>query len=249
MPQQPTHESFNYDRASASYDQHRRGAGPYFDAYTGHARAVGARNVLEFGAGTGNETAVFLAAHPCTHTALERSWGMLSQGRAKSLATRWIQGDATAMPFADASFDFIFSSYVIHHIRDLDALCRECRRVLARGCAAFITVPEGFIANHPLNAYFPSLSKIDLQRFQPIGDVMRALRDAGFDNVGENHCVGPPRTIDDDYAQRIADRFISTYDLIPPEELTDGVARLRAGIAAGNAPVIAREATVVYGYV
>jgi ubiquinone/menaquinone biosynthesis C-methylase UbiE len=245
VPQEP----FNYDRVSSFYDRHRAGAGPYFDALIAHAHAVDATRVLEFGAGTGNETVAFLQAQPCHLTALERSRGMLAQGRAKGLQATWVQGDATAMPLRDGAFDFVFSCYVIHHIRDLDTLCRECRRVLHGGCAAFITVPEGFIANHPLNPYFPSIPKIDLARFQPMTVVMEAMRAAGFQNVGENHCIAAPRTIDAEYANRIAGKFISTYDLIPTDEHAEGVARLRADIAAGKAPIIAREASVIYGYV
>lgn len=242
-------QPFDYDRAAADYDRHRAGAGPYFDAFVRHARNVPATRVLELGAGTGNETAAFLEACPCRLTALERSAGMIARGRAKGLPVRWVRGDATAMAFAGGSFDFVFASYVIHHIRDIGRLARECRRVLARGCVALITVPEGFIRNHPLNAYFPSVATVDGARFQPVEDVVDALRAAGFSRVGQDHCTGPPRCVDEYYAERIANRFISTYDLIPPDELQTGLERLRRDIARDAAPVIAREATVVWGYV
>ncbi|MFP4499387.1 MAG: class I SAM-dependent methyltransferase [Candidatus Hydrogenedentota bacterium] len=240
--------SYDYDRAAPDYDRHRAGAGPYFEALITHTNILRAQQVLEIGAGTGNETIPFLEAHPCTLTTLEYSAGMLAQGRAKELPVRWVRGDGMHLPFSEGAFDFIYASYVLHHIPDVVQLCAECRRVLTHGSVAFITVPETFIQSHPLNAYFPSLAVVDGKRFQPIGEVIEALNAAGFDHAGSDHCVGPPRPVDEEYAQWIADKFISTYDLIPDEELRTGLARLRQDIAAAKAPSIAREASVVWGY-
>ncbi|WP_342245624.1 class I SAM-dependent methyltransferase [Pseudomonas sp. OTU5201] len=51
------------------------------------------------------------------------------------------QGAAEALPFADASFDFVFSRYSAHHWSDLGVALREVRRVLKPGgVAAFIDV-------------------------------------------------------------------------------------------------------------
>lgn len=51
------------------------------------------------------------------------------------------QGAAESLPFADASFDFVFSRYSAHHWSDLGQALREVRRVLKPGgVAAFIDV-------------------------------------------------------------------------------------------------------------
>ncbi|MCO6059465.1 methyltransferase domain-containing protein [Pseudomonas sp. MOB-449] len=51
------------------------------------------------------------------------------------------QGAAESLPFADASFDFVFSRYSAHHWSDLGVALREVRRVLKPGgVAAFIDV-------------------------------------------------------------------------------------------------------------
>ncbi|MDH4869907.1 methyltransferase domain-containing protein [Pseudomonas sp. BN515] len=51
------------------------------------------------------------------------------------------QGMAEALPFADASFEFVFSRYSAHHWSDLGVALREVRRVLKPGgVAAFIDV-------------------------------------------------------------------------------------------------------------
>jgi len=51
------------------------------------------------------------------------------------------RGAAERLPFADASFDFVFSRYSAHHWSDLGLALREVRRVLRPGGrAAFIDV-------------------------------------------------------------------------------------------------------------
>lgn len=51
------------------------------------------------------------------------------------------RGAAEQLPFADASFDFVFSRYSAHHWSDLGVALREVRRVLKPGGqAAFIDV-------------------------------------------------------------------------------------------------------------
>jgi len=51
------------------------------------------------------------------------------------------QGQAEAMPFAEASFDLVAALDVIEHCVDDDAVLRECRRVSAQGGLLVITTP------------------------------------------------------------------------------------------------------------
>jgi SAM-dependent methyltransferase len=50
-------------------------------------------------------------------------------------------GSATALPFADDSFDVVLALDVLEHIPDHEAAAREVRRVLASGGHALVTVP------------------------------------------------------------------------------------------------------------
>jgi SAM-dependent methyltransferase len=52
-----------------------------------------------------------------------------------------VNGDATRLPFADASFDRVLASEVLEHIRDDDAAFAELARVLRPGGTLAITVP------------------------------------------------------------------------------------------------------------
>jgi ubiquinone/menaquinone biosynthesis C-methylase UbiE len=220
-----------YDRVAGDYDRHRSGGGSYIAPIVELLEHGRGRRVLELGPGTGNNTAALHGETRCEISALEPSSGMLAQARAKGVPARFIQGSATAMPFSADSFDFVFAIYVLHHISDLAILMAECARVLDGGAAAFVTAPEWFIERHPMNAYFPSFAKVDIERFQSVEEVRAALGAAGFRETGVEAMAAEPKPVDQEYVDKIAGKFISTYDLIPEDEFDAGLARLRREVA------------------
>jgi len=242
--------ALNYDAIAPAYDTFRKGGGFYFPVLLRLDPAAIPGPALELAAGTGNNTACFLAQQGGDLIALERSAGMARRAREKAVGGAWLQGDACHLPLAASQFRFIFATYLLHHIADLDRLMGECLRVLKPGgVAAFVSVPTSFIESHPMNQYFPSFARVDLARFQPFREIMRAMDRAGFDGVLARRCVDQPRSIDTSYVERVAQQFISTYALLPEEEFRTGLAQLRSDVArlgALDTPVI-REAIVVWG--
>lgn len=241
----------DYNQLAKTYDSHRGGGGPYLDLVVSLARDSQARSVLEIGAGTGNNTAAFARQYPCSLTALERSSGMLAKGVEKGIAAHWLQGCAMAIPLADASVDFVFGCYVLHYIEPLAASFAECARILRRGAAAFVTAPIDFIERHPMNAYFPSFTAIDKARFQSLDAIRQAFESAGFRGVDSKRFVAEPRPIDSAHVERIANKFTSTYVLLPEDEFEAGLAHLRADIKAKgqlDKPLV-WESLVVWAYV
>ncbi len=220
----------DYDTLADGYDSHRKGDGPYMPKLV--SLASGAQRVLEIGSGTGNNTAPFLKAHPCTLIGLEPSWGMMTQAHTKGIAAQWIQGSAFHLPLTADSVGFVFGVYMLHYMHDLHAMLSECARVLSHGHAAFITASTAFIDRHPMNRYFPSFAAIDKARFQPVQQVEQAFRKAGFTEVHSERFLAPPLPIDHAYADKVRNKFISTYELMPPAEYADGLARLDADVTA-----------------
>jgi malonyl-CoA O-methyltransferase len=95
------------------------------------------RQILDLGAGTGMFSRVLGKRYrKADVVALDIAPAMLQQARARGgwwRRPRCVCGDAEALPFADASFDFIFSNLMLQWCTDLPATLLELRRVLAPG--------------------------------------------------------------------------------------------------------------------
>jgi len=92
-------------------------------------------DVLEIGPGPGLTTDV-LATRVPRLTALEIDAALATALRRRQGAVRVVEGDATAMPFPDASFSGAVSFTMLHHVPTAaaqDRLLEEVRRVLRPG--------------------------------------------------------------------------------------------------------------------
>lgn len=225
-------QPFDYNTIADVYDEHRRAGGPFMPALARLADEANAARVLELGCGTGNSAQAFLTEHPCELTGVDRAPNMLQHAARKSICARWVNADASRLPFASASVDFAFGVLMLHLNRDIAPVLGECARVLRPGGrVAFVTAPHGFIRNHVLNEFFPSFAAIDLERFQSEEAIGEAMCDAGFTNVQTELTKRDPQPIDADYVEKIAGYFITTLRLIPEDEFAAGLARLRKVVA------------------
>ena len=84
-------------------------------------------DTLDVGCGTGYLTR--LLAGPAT--GVDFSFNMLQEARARNAASAYVRGDALALPFADGSFDRVFSSHLYGRLERDDRLrfLSEARRV------------------------------------------------------------------------------------------------------------------------
>ena len=135
-------------------------------------------------------------------TGLDFSERMLDRAREKAQTVEWVLGDATALPFTDASFDAATVGFGIRNVPDLEAGLAELARVLRPGgrlACLEITRPEGMLKPFfrlwfdglvPLAgkvlpggrayAYLPA----SVRRFPGPSDLAAAFGRAGFDGVG-----------------------------------------------------------------
>lgn len=119
--------------------------------YRGHMAVVemplatlAGRRVLEVGSGAGGHSALF-ARHGARVTAVDITFERARATEAKfRLLGRdadgcvALQADAESLPFADDSFDVVYSNGVLHHTRDTEAALAEVRRVLKPGGLAVV---------------------------------------------------------------------------------------------------------------
>ena len=130
-------------RTSAFYrelDAHRYKVHRRLQSAVGFEKTRGLR-VLEIGCGCGSEAERF-ARYGAHYTPVDLTNAAVSitqeRFRLARLNGRFVQGDAENLPFADASFDLVYSHGVLHHTPDTPRTIREVHRVLAPGGRAVI---------------------------------------------------------------------------------------------------------------
>ena len=89
-------------------------------------------DVLDVACGTGN-LAVIAARAGCTTSGVDIASNLLAQARAqaehKRLAIEYLEDDAEALPYADASFDLVVSMYGVMFAPRPEAVASELLRV------------------------------------------------------------------------------------------------------------------------
>jgi SAM-dependent methyltransferase len=86
--------------------------------------ALADEHILDLGCGDGQLTQRI----PANVVGLDSSPAMIAAARARGVMAE--QGSAEAMPFADRSFDAVFSNAALHWVHDQDAMMAEVHRVL-----------------------------------------------------------------------------------------------------------------------
>ena len=129
-----------YDDFSGSYDRGRdRGYHAMIDEIEAGAviELARDRDVLEVGCGTGLvlDRVARLARRA---EGVDLSPGMLAHARARGLSVR--EGDATALPFEDASFDVVYAFKVLAHVPAIDRALAEMFRVVRPGGHVLVEV-------------------------------------------------------------------------------------------------------------
>jgi demethylmenaquinone methyltransferase/2-methoxy-6-polyprenyl-1,4-benzoquinol methylase len=123
-----------YDRLSSwlSFGQDPRWRRALVDAV---APRSGER-ILDVATGTGMVAAELLARCRCTVVGIDQSPQMLAAARARFAGrsdVELVQGEAEALPFADASFDALTFTYLLRYVEDPQRTLAELARVVRPG--------------------------------------------------------------------------------------------------------------------
>lgn len=126
-----------------------------------HGRSSG--DILEIGAGTGWQ-AQALSQAGYRVEAIDLPAHSANSGHARNRKWPIRDYDGMNIPYCDASFDIIFSSNVLEHVADLDALTNEMERVLRPDGIALHLLPNPQWRILSLATYYPGQA-IDLLRY------------------------------------------------------------------------------------
>jgi SAM-dependent methyltransferase len=184
------------------------------------------RRVLDVGCGTGALASALAARFACKVWGVDPSTEMLDVARRRGPSTAGFKvGRAEALPFREGWFERVTMT-LVSHLVDRPAAFGEARRVLRDGGGLVLaTFEPSHFEGYYLNDLFPSIRRIDEERFRPASELEAELRAAGFVDV-RMEVAGRDLTVTRDEALlKIRGRHISTFQLIPAEEYETGLAR------------------------
>jgi ubiquinone/menaquinone biosynthesis C-methylase UbiE len=149
-------------------------------------------SVLDLGCGQGNTTRCLAdVLDPTLCIGLEYDPGLVEYANTRvdnPSCVRFQQGDATQLPFADASFDVVFCRYLLIHMADPVRVVQEMMRVVRPG--GFAVAYEGDFSvvgtSHPPCAALGTIHTVWQGLFQnpPAGRrLVHYFRDAGASEI------------------------------------------------------------------
>jgi ubiquinone/menaquinone biosynthesis C-methylase UbiE len=185
--------------------------------------------VVEVGCGTGRMTLPLAEVSANQVVGVEPEERMLEVARAKDVAgrVRWLRGTAYRLPLADGVAGVVLMSMVVHLLKQRGRAFTEARRVLRPGGRMVIwTFTPRHVREFYLNEWFPSIARIDGQRFPGPDTLEAGLRRAGFPLVAVDIEKETGTLAVEDVIDRVRGRYISTLSLVPPLEYRLGLQQL-----------------------
>jgi ubiquinone/menaquinone biosynthesis C-methylase UbiE len=228
----------NYTDISKTYDSYRSYPESLLKKIIALGKISQGKKVLDIGCGTGYIASQLRTAVKADTIGVDASFAMLKVAKEKSLQVVCTDIDSQQLPFCDGSFDTVIVAYVIHQIKNLKFLLSECYRVLRDGVLVLLTSSHKQIeAQHPvIKDFFPSYINIDKGRFPDIHHVDYLLNSLGLQDIKHEEIKLENIPIDNEYLQKVKNKYVSTYYLIPQDEFENGVKRLEAFIANSKQP-------------
>jgi SAM-dependent methyltransferase len=179
------------------------------------------RRVLDVGCGTGR-LLVALAERGARVWGIDPSPEMAEVARGRGAAVKVAR--AEQLPFKGEWFERAVL-WLSAHLLDRPCAFTELRRVLAPdGRIVIATFDPSHFERFWLNRLFPSLERIDRERFPAEAELAAELRGAGFE-PRVLRLSQQAQTSRDAALERLHGRYISTLQLLSEEEYQSGLER------------------------
>ena len=196
-----------------------------FDALVRLGELRGLR-VLEVGCGTGRLAHALEERERARVWAVDASPAMVARARALGVNARVAR--AEALPFKAGWFDAVVMRMALH-LLDRPRALAQAERVIGPGGRVVIATEDPASFDHVwFTRYFPSVPAIDGARFPHVSGLRDELAAAGLptiriEELSQRRTISRERALD-----LIRSRAYSTFDLLPPAEYAEGLARAEA---------------------
>ncbi|MBX7192490.1 MAG: methyltransferase domain-containing protein [Sandaracinaceae bacterium] len=193
----------------------------------------GAR-VLDVGTGVGAMAAELVRLCPgIVLTGVDVSRAQIERARALHPVATYVQADARALPFDDASFDRVHMSWVLEHVVEPLPILREIRRVLRREGVAHLSEVDHdtLVVEPPLEELARTMASMnDAQRASGgdpcLGARLEALvREAGFTRVEARRVLLRGDDAHDDVRGELLVQFAGLFESLGEALEADDMAR------------------------
>ena len=208
--------------------------------------------LLDLGSGTGRFTGALARRLGARVIGVEPSDGMrgVAEEGSDEPAVSFIKGRGEEIPLPDSSCDAALLSMVLHHLEDMDACCAELARVLrADGRVLLRHCFAEQIDDIAFYEYFPAAKEIDLRRMPSFAEARGVFERAGFEMLSREVVTQEFAPSFRAYYERMAQRALSTFELISDEDFETGLAAMKAVADSERepAPVLEHVDLVVFG--
>ncbi|WP_148307910.1 class I SAM-dependent methyltransferase [Actinoplanes friuliensis] len=193
--------------------------------------------ILDLGAGTGRFTAAL--GEVATVIACEPSAAMRAVFPGGQLL---VGGSAEAIPLAAASFEAVWASQMVHHVKDLEAFAGNVRRVLKPGGHLLL---RGGFGELPLTRWFPEAFAADAEGL--LGVVTARLAEVGLTltariEVGQRYADSAQELVD-----KVRTRSLSNLAVLADDHFADGLRALEQDAPGLTYPLDEQLELVVFG--
>ena len=136
------------------------------------------------------------------------------------------------LPFRDASFAYVFSSFTYHHMKSPSRFFQQVCRILQAG-GRFVLVGATLeqALSRELLPFFPQLACVEEHRYLSLDELLAAFWRAGFVHVQHDSWHFETRNINETYLERVRlGQVNSALSFLIRAELQEGMSRIGEAI-------------------
>ena len=193
------------------------------------SRAGQGAEALDLGCGTGRFALPMAKRLGYRVTGADVSAEMLAKARGKDTgsAVTWERQDGASLMYAEASFDVVFMSHLLHHVAEPKVVVEECYRVLRPSGSLLVRYGAlEQIRQDVVHTCFPEAVPIDEARTPTVTTTEGWLTAAGFTGMSSQEVVQQTYRSGEALVDAVRARCTSVLTLIPQEAFEEGLRRV-----------------------